>query len=317
MFAVGLLFLTSCANGTPNVVAAIGLLPASFVFIIPYSEGAMFVSLAIGMGAAMRRWHVLSRVALFAAGMSRPAVIFFVAALMVVEWMRFSRDSWRHLALLALPVMLGYATTVGVMAVESGSWIGPFVAQKYWQSGQFSWTVRDWSYEGFLMTLPAVFMVWLPCAAWCLMRLFCKNVPHPSQANYWAWVSAFVVLFTAYAWYKNEGGLNGLSRYLTATPFFAVIALVVSQNCNRVSLPLRRIYVLVGFCLCLVFSAFSGYATPWNFAVLELILTCISIYLIVLPAPRSLIFWAFYVLPAVFWHAHIVNMLLRDAWIVT
>jgi hypothetical protein len=162
MFAVGLLFLTSCANGTPNVVAAIGLLPASFVFIIPYSEGAMFVSLAIGMGAAMRRWHVLSRVALFAAGMSRPAVIFFVAAL-----------------------------------------------------------------------------------------------------------------------------------------------------------PLRRIYVLVGFCLCLVFSAFSGYATPWNFAVLGLILTCISIYLIVLPAPRSLIFWAFYVLPAVFWHAHMVNMLLRDAWIVT
>jgi hypothetical protein len=293
------------------------LLPPAFVFLIPYSEGATFLAVAIGVFGAVRRYPVIAFAGFFAAGMSRPAIVFLLAALVVVELARFRRESVVNLLKFAVPVALGYSAAIGMMVVESGEWFGPLAAQKLWLGGHFSWKVRDWSHEGFFMTVPALFFVWLPCSAWAVRQLIRRNVPSPADLRYWVWVSAWVLAFSASSWYKNEGGFNGISRYMLATPFFYIVALETARRRNRVGAwGTRAAAWAAGVTAVVLFIAGTDYSHPFRFEFLGAALLFAAFFYLLFEV-RTRWFWGLYVPLSLFWHAHIVNMFLCGAWIVT
>ncbi|HXC03413.1 MAG TPA: hypothetical protein VNZ86_01600, partial [Bacteroidia bacterium] len=247
------------------------LVPTAVEFYLPYAEALFLFTLAIAV------WGILkSNYKVFAAGafffcMTRPSALIFMMALLATDGIfLFRHRNWRHFmrefGLKIAPCIAGFLVVTGIQYSFTGSWDSYFDSLDLWpsESGLFN-TIRDWSREGFGMSVFSIFFVCIPALVyiliWALQCLFGKQ-----KQEALSFLGADPVFKRDYLWYVSlvfiSGNLiytilvsgnciNGFSRYTLAVPFFYIVLFQLPERLRKLSV-LQRMLVWTGSCAGLI-----------------------------------------------------------------
>lgn len=313
------------------------VLPGTVAYSIPYTESVFLFSFSIACFGLKRGMKWLFFLGFMLVGLTRPAVTILLFS-MIASDIYFVFTSRKHLvkpaeaALRIIPLLLGTFLAMLVQHHFSGEWFKFMDIQSAWgdQHLQIPKKIGDWSEEGFGMSVFILLGVTLPVIS-CLAVTFFKKFKVPSAwigdektnpTKYYIILSMFYCVGTSLFIVFFRGGLlNGLQRYVAATPMFYILFFSLSPALTQVKKTTKVVLLTALIITGTLFLAWSGYASAFSFA-------DSGFYLFVMCA-GLLLFWESWnvrlqyvlltllVLALIVWKTYLFNMFLSDAWIFT
>ncbi|MDR1725368.1 MAG: hypothetical protein LBR28_03145 [Bacteroidales bacterium] len=269
MFCIGLIIFASIFKMN-KIFYFIFSLPMIVIFIIPYTEATFFLCGSLVIYGFLKNHYWLYFIAMILLAMTRNSFALILPALFATEILFLIQHhnfllSLKRFTFSSLPLIIG---TVLVSIIQllygSKSFFGFTHAQSYWRhylSFPDLRNINDWSHESFGMNLPTLIL--------CLMLIFYLivvllyhfkilkyksvslfNLNSGNKQDYLLVVSIFccIAAFLGVMFFQH-GCLNGLSRYVLATPYFFIF-LILS---NKKYINITPKYRLTGF-LIFIFS---------------------------------------------------------------
>ncbi|MFI5150503.1 MAG: hypothetical protein ACHQRM_12270 [Bacteroidia bacterium] len=318
------------------------LLPPAVNFYLPYAEALFLFTFSLGVWGIMKGKYWIFAIGVFLACMARPSALIFMLSLLAADGVyllihRNIRHFVREFLLKILPCLAGFAVVTIVQYSYSGSWDAYFDSLELWpsESGLFN-TIRDWSREGFGMSVFAIFFVSIPCVfaviTWAMLSLKGKKKAEPlplfgsepdSKRDYlWYLSLLFISANLAYTILVSGNCMNGYSRYTLAVPFFYIVFFLLPGKLLPVSPRMKAL----AFSLCLAGLVFflsqvvyggNRFAFAYDGLYLLLILTIVILAQPFLSLAGKWIILGILILPCIVWQLYLFNMFLSDAWIFT
>ena len=319
------------------------IIPSAMVYYLPYAEPLFLLTLVVSILGLFKQKYWLFFLGAFAFSMTRPAAQIYLAAILAADIRYLCMHKkigyfLKEISLKILPFVLGIGAVTYIQYCYSGSWTAYFDSLTFWptESGFFN-TIKDWSIEGFGMTVFAIFFLAIPALLYSLVwgiKTFKKqeeNITPPSLfSGNAAWVKEYIfntsVLFIAgnllYTFLTSGNILNGFYRYTMAVPFFYILLFMGYEKIKNI--PLKYKMLAFGFCLALMIAFLSNVVygdNRFRFVYLGLYLS-ILLWLFILVEPYLTYFnkWLLILvllLPCIVWHTYLFNMYLSDGWLFT
>lgn len=344
LFGIALLILykifgtnKSLLRNTPLLIAF--SIPTLVVFLIPYTESTFLLAGAIGLYGLTKKKYWIYFVGFFLCALTRPTYTFLMLSLIGAE-VFFLLGHKQILSTIKstffklLPLGLGTLTVSIVHKSYSGGGFFKFVeVQKYWDHVlSIPHGIRDWSHEGFGMSLGIIFIFAIPLFAILLLLFYNQLVGSIKKSmvsifdntpnNYIQVLSIFYIVgIFLFILLFQGGSLNGLSRYVLCTPFFFSLLFFSFNYISKIDASYRFFF----FITLSLFSVFSlgliDYSTQWNFSDTGMFLTIALFF-----------FWLFQdlsqskiykvglystVFVNVVWTAYLFNTYISNGWIFT
>ncbi len=346
LFVIGLLILADAFEAERGVssfyfLAAL-LLPTAMIYYLPYAESLFLLTMSVAVWGIRKGRYWVFAIGVFLFCMTRPSALIFIMALVCVDIVYFVQHrNFKHfvreLLLKILPCLAGFFVVTGIQYVFSGSLTAYFDSLELWpaESGFFN-TVRDWSKEGFGMSVFSVFFVCIPAliavVVWGIRSLIGKEKQDAlslfGQGSAWnkdyLWYLSllFIAANLLYTFLVSGNRINGFSRYTLAVPFFYIVFFLFPGRIAQVSpriLLLSFLVCLIGMTLFLSQVEYGGNRFVFAYAgmYLFLLLTMLILSERYLPGKLRWVLMAGLVLPCILWHTYLFNMFVSDAWIFT
>jgi hypothetical protein len=333
-------FLSSAlSQGRRVTLFAVALLfPSSIAFQIPYTEALFIFLMALALWGLHKGSYALFFAGMSACALTRPAISIILISFLCTDVFFFLRHrSWSLLlkesVLKILPLLTGTGLAIAAQYPYSGNLLKFFEVQKMWNhSLRLPRELMDWSVEGYSMSVFAIFLVVLPSLYYLLKGALAgiASPPYPatglfsrdpeqlreymgvSSMIYFTGIFLFILLF-------QGGSLNGLQRYVLATPYFCISLF------RFFSAPVFPSRQLIAFaCLSAagaLFMSLAPYNRGWGFSdggyVVSVLLVLYLLFERSFSKKFRYLFLSFLVLAALVWKTYLFNSFLSDGWIFT
>jgi hypothetical protein len=323
-----------------HVYAISVLLPATVSFQIPYTESLFFLFISLAVLGALKNKYWLFFVFVAAAAATRPAVTIILLSFIAADLLFFFRHenlkfTLREILLKAVPIFFGTGLAVYEQYRFSGSFFKFMEAQSIWNhTFRIPKDIFDWSVEGFSMSAFAISFVVIPSVIY-LTRLFLRFLKEEetlpvlglftgkgedakdylaAQAMfYFTGICLFILFF-------QGGSLNGLQRYIMATPYFYICLFYFIPKVPLLAPKVKKLG-FAGFLVCGILLMSCFYSKKWNFSDLGFIICVLfAVYFLfedTFSKRTKYIFLAFTLLAAAIWKTYLFNSFLSDGWIFT
>lgn len=325
-------------------VLAISLtLPPIVVFYMPYAEAVFIFTFALAVYGLIKNKYRLFFISILLFAMTRPIFVNVGLSFVIIDLMYFLKHRnflhfIKELSLKLLPLLLGTFIVFGMYYLNSGSFTKYFDSvNKHWNIAfSIPEQITDWSIEGYGMSVFAIFFILVPSLI-ILLSYFIKYIRRdktselPSIFNgnidfiktyffnnsivYFWGVFLFVIFYQA-------GNLNGLSRYIIASPFFFIFLFYLYSKLKEFKISkvvLIAIPLLVGSLILLTNQSELEPALNFNDSgFFTLLLSCIYLFSLRFMSTFlktvSLFVIALY---NILWVTYLYNIFLCDGWIFT
>jgi hypothetical protein len=227
-----------------NCIFALAIiLPPIISYYLPYAEALFSLTFAMALWGLIKKKYWLFGIFMLLFAMTRPVFMIVGLSFIIIEIFYFIRHRnfahlLKQLLLKLAPFLLGTFIVFFLFFLNSGSFF------KYFESNNTYWNVTfgfpskisDWSIEGYGMNIFAIFFVIFP-SAFFLLKNFIQLLKSPKTIDLPTVFKGdesfikeyFLNLSMVYFWgvfcytlFFQDGSLNGLSRYIMASPFFYI-----------------------------------------------------------------------------------------------
>ncbi len=341
LFALGFFLLyklfQSHAQGYVLPVLLLSL-PFMVIFFIPYTEALFYLLFICAAWGFIKKKYWLYCIAMILVAMTRNAFTLVLTAIICTEIIFLFQErkifnSLKRLLLMSLPLIIGTSAVVVIQLWQGSDSTWNFL------SAQSNWghhlrfpnllKISDWSHESFGMNIPTVIMVTVPALIYVIM-LCLKYCGVKIKSSFWVisvekredylWVmSLFSCLAASCMVLLFQGGnLHGLSRFVLASPYFA-IALYLGFRYLKV-IPLKQ--RVIGWVSCTILTIIAMSIIPYgnlSFSYLGMLIlsTGMGLYIMQESAHKSAYkaFLCANLFLNVIWSTYLFNMYLSDGWI--
>ncbi len=319
------------------------VLPTIVSFYLPYPEALFIITFALALWGLVKKKYWMFFIFFALAAMARPIFVTVGLAIVMIEIFYFIKHRnikhfLKHLSLALAPLLVGTCIVFFMYYLNSGSFTKYFATNfKYWKVAfSIPQKISDWSSEGYGMNVFTVCFVIIP-SAFLLLNNFIKllksekskelqtifngNLSFTKEYFFnfsiiYFWGIFFYVLFF------QKGSLNGLSRYILATPFFYIYlfcAIPMLKNTKWLKFAIGTAVILV--LSLLMFQMFPKHRPSINFndsgfitLFLDLIFLFTMKYMNKIVKIVSLTIITFY---SIVWITYLYNIYIHGAWIFT
>lgn len=271
LFGLSILILFNCffnaKTGTFSERMAVFIialiLPTITVYYLPYAEGIFTLTFALAMWGLIKKKYWIYFISMFFFAMSRPVFVHVGLAFLMMEGLNLLKHQnikhfLKETTLKLLPLISGTLLVFFIFYLSSGSFFKYFEAINTFWKASFSIPseIQDWSIESFGMNVFTIFFLIIPC-----LIFFCKHFltlylsknkkedvgvfsgDISSIREYFLFISIIyftgVLVFTLF--YQN-GSLNGLNRYIFASPFFYIFLFGIYPRLKNIKTVLFLIF---------------------------------------------------------------------------
>ena len=310
-------------------------IPSNIIYYIPYTESMFLLTMTIAVVGIIKKKYWIYFVGFLLLAMVRPATVFVLMALLIIEAIVLIRNKNIKAALIrivkvTIPFLLGYFISLLIQYSYYGNWHAFIDAHSYW-SGEVQKIVNitDWSVEGFGMNTFAIVFVSIPAfifALYILLNIFRKenifiNSIQNNNLNYLFSISIFylvgIFIFTLIS---SGGNLHSYFRFTLTTPLFYVAVIILLNYLFELNIK-KIIYGFLFLSLLLfVFFRITDYGGDrLSFSFMGLYpLMLTFLYLGVsksLTKSADVIVLSVLVLGNIVWSTYLFNIYLSNAWI--
>ncbi len=347
LFGIGLVLLQrslmkSDTHANLLYLAIALLLPSAITYYLPYAESVFLLTLAVSIYGIFKKKYWIYAVGAFLFTMTRPSSLMFIAALIAADTiLLFRHRDLKHyikdLTPKLIPCVVGFLAVTGIQYLYTGSFIAYFESTELWptESGFFN-PIRDWSREGFGMSVFSIFFLALPAIIylfvitlkslrkdWREKPILLFNSEEDHKKEYLFLISLlFIAINLVYFSLTCGNVINGFSRYTLSVPFLYIILFLLPDKLSKVSLFKRILFFVTCLCGLTVFLSLVAYGEPhWSMKSSGLFLfLIISLFLMLeeyFNVRQKWIVLIILSLPCILWQTYLFNMYLTDAWVFT
>jgi hypothetical protein len=229
-------------------------MPFVFSFYLPYCESTYVFTMSLALLGLFRNKYWLFFIGLIAFTLSRPSFLIFGPAFICTDiyFLTLHKDFrlfLKQIGLTILPILIGVLITFYIQYIQSGSFFRMFqVHSQFWgQSFQIPVTITDWSTEGYGMNIFSICCVVIPSSLLILYYYF-KRYAGPklppvslfSKENRTEYLFVLSVVYFIgdflFVGLTQGGNLNGLHRYILASPFFYIFFFLFIKKIKALNL---------------------------------------------------------------------------------
>jgi hypothetical protein len=339
LFAIASLILMKTfetdTNSKINLLLIIVSIPTMAVFLIPYTEATFLITAAIGLYGIVKNKYWLFFIGFFLCALTKPSYTFLFLAILATEilfLMPHKKVSLfvRNIFLRSLPLIIGTIAVSSLQSSFKGGSSTKFVeVQKYWNH-VFSLPngLRDWSQEGFGISLGIIFLIIIPLITVLIKIIYTQffsdnsNSLRYTRKNYVLVVSTlYLIGIFLFIVFFQGGSLHGLSRYILCNPFFFVLVFCAFSHLKKRAKSIRLKYFILLTSLSIVTMGVAGYSSGLNFSDFGLFLLISVSYLWYFQDESHLkrykITFVCTIFSNVIWTAYLFNMYISNGWIYT
>lgn len=332
------LFLKTPLSNKMITYATLISLPSVIIFYIPYTEALFLFTMTVTAIGILKKKYTIFFTGSFLMSMVRPATAFILIAIAIVEVMiliknKNYRSFIKEILLKFLPFMLGYACTIFIQYLYTGSWMAMLEAQKHWAGGiNLIKGFSDWSVEGFGLSSFAIFFVCLPSTLIILLLLI--NWRQKAIRDYIIKIKArdtdylflisvlYLVGIFAFTMITSGGNLHSFFRFTLASPFFYIAVLVFLNHTSEKPLKLFfLIFITLNVLLILFLNLVDYGGDRMQFALSGLYLSVLtSLFLLIkkmIPEPLQIPVIITLILLNTVWNTYLLNVFFSDGWVFT
>jgi len=219
------------------------ILPPIVTFYLPYADALSAFTFALALWGLIKNKYWLFFIFILLFAMTRPIFLVVGLSFFIIDVYYFIKHRnflhfAKQLALKLFPLLLGTFIVFFMFYLNSGSFT------KYFESNNMGWKVAfsiptkisDWSVEGFGMNVFTIFFILIPSLI-IIINKFIKllrserttELPSVFSKDTSFMKEYFLNLSIVYFWgiflyviFFQHGSLNGLSRYVIASPFMFI-----------------------------------------------------------------------------------------------
>ena len=318
------------------------MLPQNIYFLIPYTEATFFICMALAVSGIIKGNKWLYAIGAFAVAITRPASLFFLLAVLLVDAIFFIHSKnkinyFKDSFLRAMPFAIGYLVVFIMQFYYTHDWLAVIHAQSHWAKViyRFPNNFGDWSVESFGMTCFALCCIFVPLLIILSRYIFVKKRNDYSEASLFKYSleekKDFLMLFSAiyfvimciFICARNGGDLHSLTRLTMASPAFYLIVLIFCERLQNTSIVKKYGLFTLSLIILSIFLWKVGYGSSNRFQFVYM-----GMYLLILAAA------IFYLIPSkneklryivlsllgiinLFWLCYLFNDFLSAGWIFT
>ncbi|MGQ0827997.1 MAG: hypothetical protein ACT4ON_06345 [Bacteroidota bacterium] len=240
-------------------------LPPVIIFYMPYADAIFIFTFALAVYGLIKNKYWLFFISILLFAMARPVFVIVGLSFVIIDLLYFIKHRnilhfVGELSLKLIPLLLGTGVVFFMFYLNSGSFTKYFEAiHTYWNVNfSIPKIITDWSIEGYGMSVFAIFFIVIPSLVLFLFYFlkyfredktnelpsifkgnvdFIKTYLFNNSIVYFWGVFLFIIFFQA-------GALNGLSRYIIASPFFFIFLFVFYTELKKFKLS-RVLFVFI------------------------------------------------------------------------
>ncbi len=346
LFAISILILSNLFLSTEDFGKADRLmlftlaltLPSVLSFYLPYCESTFMFTMSIALWGLIKRKFWLFFVGLILFALSRPSFLIVGLAFIFTDiyFLILNKDFKlfiKELGIKLLPIFIGMLITFFIQYLYSGSFFKMFeVHSRFWDHNfQYPKTLTDWSTEGYGMNIFSIFSIVFPSGLFLFTYLLkyheARIIPPVSLFNDGTrkqyLFSLSIVYFIGnflFVFLTQGGNLNGLHRYILASPFFYIFLFILASKLKTVNIIYQLVILIPMFFMGYILLIHGPYMHSITFLDMGYFLLVISlIYFILfgrLKMPVKLSFLILIVLCNTVWLTYLFNHFLNNAFII-
>jgi hypothetical protein len=337
--ALLVLFLLKTSLSNKMIAYAIMIsLPSVIIFYIPYTEALFLFTMTVTAIGLLKKKYPIFFTGSFLMSMVRPATAFILIAIAFVELMNLIKNKnyrsfLKEIILKFLPFLLGYACTLFIQYLYTGSWSAMLEAQKHWAGGiKLIKGFSDWSVEGFGLSSFSIFFVCLPAILFILSLVInwrkkaignylLKIKGH--DTDYLFLISVFYLAgIFAFTIMTSGGNLHSFFRFTLASPFFYIAILVFLNYISDKPLKLFVIiFIILNVFLVLFLNLVDYGGQRMQFALAGLYLSMVtSTFLLIkkmISPPFQISIMVVLIILNTIWNTYLLNVFFSDGWVFT
>ena len=301
LFTAGLLILFFLFKKKISDIFLFLSLPLVVCFLVPHTEAVFFLMGAIALLGHLKGKYWLYFLGMALVALTRNAFTLILPAMICAEILFFlqnrnTKSSLIRLSKAVLPVITGTLVLAIIQYLQgSSSFLNFLTVQEQWGhslSLPNLLKLGDWSHESFGINVPTLIIVGIPIVVY-LGLIFLKQCRiiksqdtvfqiQDNKQNYAFLVSLFCcVAAISFVLFFQKGNLHGLSRFILATPYFAVALFLGFNKIKNISIS-KRVITLV---LLIIFSFLIFFFTQYtlfsfSYAGFFILVTTIGLYVL-------------------------------------
>jgi hypothetical protein len=318
-------------------------LPSIIVYYLPYAEGLFTFTFVVAIYGIIKNKYWIYFIAMLLFSMTRPTFVIVGLSFIILDTIQFIRHKniyhfTKELSLKIQPIVLGTFFVFLLFYLNSGSFT------KYFESINKNWNatfsiptkIADWSVEGFGMNVFTIFFILTPSIilfTWYFIKslrlkkkeelksIFTGNIDFIKEYFFLNSIIYFWGVFLFILFFQG-GFLNGLNRYIIASPYFLLFFFYVYEHLNKIRIRIFLISISLLLTTSLVvISSNNGLDPPFNFndsGFFTLFLSFVILFLLRFfnnyIKVVSIIVVIFF---NIIWITYLYNIYLCDGWIYT
>ena len=243
------------------------LLPPIVVYYLPYAEALFMFTFVLAIWGLIKKKYWLFFISILLFTMSRPIFTIIGLSFIIIDSLYFikhknAKHFIKELLLKLLPLIIGTFIVFYMFYLNSGSFTKYFESHhKYWNiTFSIPHKISDWSIESFGMNVFTIFFILFPAAIIFFYNFFKKykmsettettgffngNTTLIKEYLYHLSLMYFFGVF-AFIFFYQSGSLNGLHRYIVASPFFYIFLFYSYQNLRKIN---ATVFFSIAICL--------------------------------------------------------------------
>jgi hypothetical protein len=313
-------------------------LPFVYAFYLPYCESTYIFTMSIAILGLFRNKYWLFFFSMIAFTLSRPSFLIFGTAFILTDICFFILNRnfklfLKELRLKILPVLIGVFITLYIQYLNCGSFFKMFqIHSQFWgHSFRLPTTLSDWSTEGYGMNIFSICCVVFPSSLLIINYLF-KNLTGQktlpvslfSKENRKEYLFVLSIVYFIgnflFVMLTQGGNLNGLHRYVFASPFFYIFFFIFIKKIPALNLKyvlaILTPMALLGYLL-LIHGPYQHKITFLDFGYfLMLFILAYIIFFNALKIRVKIILLCMIVFCNVLWLCYLYNNFLNNSFII-
>ncbi len=316
-------------------------LPSTVVFFIPYSEALFLFTMTLAAIGLVKRKYGLYFLGSLLLAMVRPATLFILVAIVIVEILFFYvpgnlKKSLQNLARKTAPFLLGYVFVWLIQFAWSSSWTTFLDAGKYWGGWAFQRIhgISDWSVEGFALSTFSLAFICIPALVFVLYSLerrkdIFRFIPVTGEqekadpVRFLFLISAFYLAgILTFIFFTSGGNMHSFFRFTLASPPFYILSVLLfnksytKPETRSIIIPLFSTSLLVFF---LYLVSYGGNRADFSFWGLYLFVLNYLYFVFAgwLGKQYKIVLLSVLVFLNLIWNTYMFNIFLSNGWIFT
>jgi len=309
------------------------LFPSSFSFYIPYTEALFLFTMATAVWGLYKDKYWIYFIGMTAFAMTKPVITIVLFSFICTDVFflfkhRNIRIFLQSFISKIFPIVIGTGVALFIQYLYSGSFTKFFEVQKAWNHNfRIPKEIYDWSVEGYGASVFAIFFILFPALSFLIFKTLklvkTKDADSEYEIKDYFFIQPlfYFIGIGLFIFFFQGGSLNGLQRYIMATPFFYITLFYLPEKIKDI----KKFYLFSAFILLTFLSALfmqkMNYAPEWSFSDLGYFISLLVLGFILF---KNYLNHAFQIaclciiaLIAILWQTYLFNSFLSGGWIIT